>query len=297
MARRIANKRRDNYLSRKFGSLFLNERSVTRNLVGDGIKNIYDFSKKRGWEIFLFGGVPRSIWVSNRPVRVRDFDMVVSDECFDDLRNTLSKYLIRENRFGGLKLLIDNIEFDIWSLSSTWAFKTGLVSPAKFEYLPHTVFLNIDSIVFELAPSERNRRRIYQSGFHQAIRKRCLDICLFENPFPLLCAVRALRMAQVMEFKISRRLCFYIIEALRSSDFASSEEVQLNHYGKVFFDLDQILKLIEFIEKQLEISDKNEFNIFGGLSQNHFEFYMNMLPVPSTFSFTSLPTSDYNNFR
>lgn len=266
------NKKRSNHLSRKFGSMFLNDRSVTRDLVGNGIQEIYKTTKERGWEIFLFGGVPRSIWISDGPVRVRDFDLVVADECFDELSYTFSDYVVRKNRFGGIKLLIDNIEFDAWPLSSTWAFKTGHVAPAKFELLPETVFLNIDSIIIELAPPEGAKRRVYQAGFYRSIRDKCLDICLHENPFPELCAIRALRMAQVMQFNLTRKLSHYIVDVISTSDLISLNEVQLNHYGRVIFDTGNLTCFASIIEKNLDNRDREEINLFGGLIQNQFEF-------------------------
>ncbi|RYD85605.1 MAG: hypothetical protein EOP84_01990 [Verrucomicrobiaceae bacterium] len=267
-----SNKKRSSILSRKFGSMFLNDRSITRDLVGSGIQDIYKTTKQKGWEVFLFGGVPRSTWISNGPVRVRDFDLVVSDECFDELSYTFSEYIVRKNRFGGIKLLIENIEFDAWKLSSTWAFRNGLVNPPKFEQLPETVFLNIDSIVIELAPPEGLCRRVYQSGFYTSIREKCLDIRLRENPFPELCALRALRMAQIMQFSLTRELAAYILDVVHEDNLKDLLKVQQHHYGRVIFDTQNLTNFSAVIEKKLAVANREKLDLFGNLIQNQFDF-------------------------
>lgn len=51
----------------------------------------------------------------------RDFDIAVkintpSEYLFEEIIN---KYQYRKNRFGGYKVIVDKIEFDIWNLKDT----------------------------------------------------------------------------------------------------------------------------------------------------------------------------------
>ena len=69
----------------------------------------------------------------------------------------------KKNRFEGYKLFLSNLEFDVWEIEKTWAFKERKLPCCESEYierLHETVFLNIDSTVYSL-----NNDKLYDLQF------------------------------------------------------------------------------------------------------------------------------------
>lgn len=74
-------------------------------------------------EIIIFGGAVRDYLESNFETMPRDFDIV-----FKRKRKDLDSMLIdfcekKKNRFDGYKIILDDIEFDVWDINNTWAFR------------------------------------------------------------------------------------------------------------------------------------------------------------------------------
>jgi len=195
-----------------------------------------DDARTNGWEAFLFGGVPRTFWISGPSAWVRDFDLVFEDGAFVEMAKFYSSSIVRRNRFGGIKLNINKIEIDAWPLGKTWAFREGLVDEPSFVNLPKTTFLNIDSIVVEFAPPPGKSRRLFESGFFRCLRNETLDICLKSNPYPELCAVRSIRLARALGFDFSPQLGQYVLAAIESVSSSAFSRIQQSHYGRIVLD-------------------------------------------------------------
>lgn len=255
------NIRRSVLLRTRLAQLFHKRAAWSSQLV-QALNLFRQAARERKWEAFLFGGVPRGLWVHGTGGQVRDFDIVVADDVFDDVLEIFSQNIIRRNRFGGAKLLIQENEFDVWPLSQTWAFASGLCESASFESLPNTTFLTIDSIVIELAPRSGSHRRVFQAGFFRSVRERCLDICLEPNPYPELCAVRSLRIAQAFGFSFSSRLATYVYDSISRASADLLRQAQVQHYGRVIFDQNELLDTVERISIQLANLDEGSVNVF-----------------------------------
>lgn len=248
---------------------------------------ILEAVRKNEWEAFLFGGVPRNIWLHGGRSEFRDFDLVFSDASFEAFTRLFEKCIVKRNRFGGIKLRIQSFEVDAWPLSMTWAFSQGFVGDASFANLPKTTPLNVDSIVVELAPRPGRPRRTYENGFFSAFRTRSLDVVLEANPFPELNAVRALKIANQMALGLKRRLVVVISDVLSRVANSELEEVQLQHYKKVVLDSTKLQEIREKIfaaiddqkiDKVVVTSSANfqpEFNFGDSSSQNAFSTDLN----------------------
>lgn len=244
------NIRRSLLLRTRLAQLF-QKRAVWSSQLVQALNVFRQAARERQWEAFLFGGVPRGLWVHGTGGSVRDFDIVVADDAFGDVLNAFGKNVVRHNRFGGAKLLIQENEFDVWPLSRTWAFAEGLFESASFQVLPRTTFLTIDSIVIELAPRSGTRRRVFESGFFRSVTERRLDICLERNPYPELCAVRSLRIGHIFGFSFSSRLATYIRNVVRGSSSDILRQAQLQHYGRLLFDQNELQDITDRIATQL----------------------------------------------
>jgi hypothetical protein len=78
---------------------------------------------------------------------------------------------------------------DVWPLGDTWALRQFRIGSGDFESLTRTTFLNVEGVIVDLSAPQRGRRRVYASGFFEALQTRVLDINLEENPYPELSAI------------------------------------------------------------------------------------------------------------
>lgn len=182
-------------------------------------------------ELLLFGGAVRDFYENKYSLLPRDFDIVVNtdltnlDHCFKDLQ-------YKRNRYGGYKLNFGTVNFDIWTLSSTWAFREQIIENVSVKNLLKTVFFNFDAIVYNF-----ESRTVYDGGYTKARENGCLDIILEQNPHPELCVLRAFVFKKKYNISFGHRLQKYINEWVNSFDIwddvtSTLEQTQLSHYGK-----------------------------------------------------------------
>jgi hypothetical protein len=162
-------------------------------------------------ELLLFGGCVRDYFEHSYKIIPRDFDIVVWN--YDDF--SLEKFvenfdcLYKANKFGGYKLFLEDLTFDIWEIHQTWAFKEQKVEYNSFKDLNKTVFLNIDSIFYNL-----NSCELYNEEFIKAFRNKELDIILDDNPFPELNLTRAFRYQTKYNMNFSEQLNKFFVNWL-----------------------------------------------------------------------------------
>lgn len=201
-----------------------------------------DVVREHKWKAFVFGGTPRGILEDGPSYRPRDLDLVFDDAHFEEFVSMFSRNVTRRTRFGGVHLRMMNLEVDAWPLSSTWAFREGLIRDVSFEALPRTTFFNADAIVISLTPQPR-AREFYEAGFQRAWEEGLLDINLEQNPFPALCVVRAFRLASSFRFYFSPRLVEYLAKNFQTLSNEELTNVQESHYGTVHFSPPRLMQL------------------------------------------------------
>lgn len=108
---------------------------------------------------YLIGGYVRDVFEG---VKSRDLDIVV-DIKKERLREIVdSDTCIKQfNRFGGAKLKLSNIDVDIWSFDSNWAFKNRLVKlneNEKLNSLAKGCFYNYDALVVNVSKFTYNMK-------------------------------------------------------------------------------------------------------------------------------------------
>lgn len=217
--------------------------------------------EQKGWRGVLFGGVPRGVHATDR-YNPRDLDIVMSDKDFPSFADCFSSYIIRHTRFGGIHLEWADIEMDVWPLSSTWAFREKLVSPISFDGLVKTTFFKTDALAVEIVPQIRGGRIVYENGFFKAWESRILEINLEANPFPELCVVRGIRLADVYKFALSPHFVWYLIRVLDEISLNSLEEIQASHYGQIYYNKSFFIKFRELLEVHLAKTPLLAFSLF-----------------------------------
>jgi hypothetical protein len=216
--------------------------------------------KDAGFSAFLFGGVLRQLMVGPRATPPRDVDVVVDCARTEEIYPLFSTYPTRVNRFGGLSILT-RIPLDIWAIPDTWAFVQNLWK-AKPENLPYTTFLNVEAIVASIDSTGRHGRKIYSSGFFEGLESQTLQLNSPHNPYPALCVVRTIIMAQRLNFWVGASLAEYMVRVIRHLSAEDLEQAQRSHYGSLFLSAREVQAVVASVKDQLE-SDHEHIAIPG----------------------------------
>lgn len=194
----------------------------------------------------LMGGAVRDLLFNRKP---RDYDIVVEAE-----ELTLNLPNVKRNSFGGLKVVIDHNEFDIWCLKDTWALKKMRVNASK-ENLQNSCFFNLDSVIYD-AKNEEFLFRHFMDG----INSKELDIVYEDNPYPSVCVVRAFVLQEKWEMQFSQRLSRYIRSWVMKEEDPIQEliKAQLKHYKEIKFGYEELnhkLRSVDnlFVEEEINM--------------------------------------------
>lgn len=141
-------------------------------------------------DAYIFGGMIRDIGLFGINQFNSDID-IVFDSSKDELIKTLETLNVtaKQNKFGGFRILDNNVIIDIWALSDTWAFKSGLVPFTGVESLLNTTLMNWDAILYNLS----SRKIICSADYFENLASGHIDIILEKNPNELGSIVRVLR--------------------------------------------------------------------------------------------------------
>jgi len=229
---------------RRHVSAFLSSRTPRRAPLLNLLQRVID----QQFPAVLFGGTLRDMIVYGPARDPRDVDIVVDGASIDTLAKLFADVLVRKTRFGGLHLNSKGWMIDIWPLNQTWAVREQRAGEADFEALTRTTFLNIEAVAVEL---KIGRRKVYSSGFFEAVGNRVLDINLEENPFPELASVRTLLTAAKFQYSISKRLARYVVHHSNRIPLEQMVSIQLSHYGIALLNEDRINQWIGALSDQL----------------------------------------------
>lgn len=209
----------NNFDENKFYNNFYSIISKYENIV-ELFKNL-----NSNGELYIFGGAVRHYLDNgNFNTLPRDFDIIFKKkDSTVKLEKIITQYFkFKKNRFNGYKFQINNLKFDIWNIEDTWAFRENKVKYDSQNYiskLTETVFLNIDSLIFDL-----NNKKLYADNYEKIINTKELDIVLNENPFLELNLLRALILMDKYNLSPSRSLI----------DIFNSFVSKNNNYNNVF---------------------------------------------------------------
>lgn len=210
---------------------------------------------------YLIGGYVRDVF---EDVKSRDLDIVV-DIKKERLREIVDNDIcIKQfNRFGGAKLKLSNIDVDIWSFDSNWAFKNKLVKlneNEKLNSLAKGCFYNYDALVVNLP------KFTYDTKFYESfLEERKLDILqkrsVYKNLNPTVEAniLRAILIKKKYEVAFTPHLKEYIYQKMLSlSDI----------YGNV---VDRLMAVRDTYPKYSSVSVEDIVNTYEGLKREMFQ--------------------------
>lgn len=154
--------------------------------------------------VYLIGGVLREYKDKNRIEELRDVDIIINIQHHKQWRELLEKYQPERNHFGGYKFLCSGFIVDVWEVEKTWAFRENKIDFNEekiLEILPKTVFLNIDSIIYDLCHDGW-----YDSIYREANETGVIDVVLEENPHIDLNILRAMILRRKYSMRYSNKL-------------------------------------------------------------------------------------------
>lgn len=188
----------------------------------------------------LIGGAVRDIIYDRCP---RDYDFVI-DTHGKDLNVALDDIYINRNSFGGYKIIIDNITFDVWALRDTWALRDKNNIVSKYD-LVSSCFFNLDSIFFDIKNSE-----LMYKNFEKGIKDKMLDIIYEPNLYPSVCIVRAIVLKDKFNLSFSTYLKKYISDWVCNNKVNYIKELknaQIKHYKKIVLQEAKLKEELEYI--------------------------------------------------
>ncbi|WP_215113179.1 hypothetical protein [Exiguobacterium sp. s63] len=180
-----------------------NIKKVILNKISESLSSTYliNFLMNQS-TVLVFGGTVREAYFFNENISPRDFDLVLVDYKGNLYNDLLSLgYNTTKNKFGGIKIKVNNNSFDVWKIEETWAFKNNYVKFDSVEDLYKTVYLNIDGIFYDL-----NNELLYSEMFEEAIKTGEIDIVLSENPQEMLNIMRAYKLRDEYRLSFSQKL-------------------------------------------------------------------------------------------
>ncbi|MEC3334970.1 hypothetical protein ABH963_003772 [Bacillus sp. RC55] len=218
-------------------TLLLRQHSETLNFVEE---------LSQSGDLLFFGGSIRDLYITKDDSLQfpRDFDIAINFRNKKVLENLKEKYPYKINRFGGYKFYTSVVEFDIWDLNNTWAFKNTNLKASE-ENLARSVYLNIDGIVFNY-----NKECLYDEIFKETIQNSLLDITLEKNPQIELNLLRALVFKSKYNLVFSNRLK-EVFREFKSNDekkiIDNLYKIQLSHYRTLKFSKEEIRNELQYI--------------------------------------------------
>lgn len=191
-------------LKRRVGR-FLTMRSPRGATAEDFIRKV-----ERLGEVAILGGLLRDLCLETNRSFYSDIDIVIDTDDYSGLESLMEEYNARKNSFGGYRLQYNRWKIDLWVLSKTWAFAEGLVPCRSFASLLDTTFFDWDAVVLNLSQSKFYTRDKYLS----TLTTRVVDLNLRDNPNELGSVVRALRLLEKRDAKLTYKLSNFVFQGI-----------------------------------------------------------------------------------
>lgn len=179
-------------------------------------------------DLILVGGAIRDFAYLRTP---RDIDIIV-DSKESDFDDALKSFENRKNRFGGYKVFLDEIEFDIWGINHNWAFKEKILD-TQFENISKGTFYNFDALAFNINTSNLDADVFVKSMKEKTLEITLQDEYIEQNPTPEVNIVRAFIIHKYWGLRFSNKVINYITEWSEKTDtpVETLAKAELKHYG------------------------------------------------------------------
>lgn len=216
-----------------------NEHQQARGLI-DALADVH-----QSW---IFGGMLRDISLFGAHGFTSDIDIVVnsSRETLVETISNLATIDFHYNKFGGIRFSYQNIDFDIWSLTDTWAFKENLIPCENATSLLKTTLMSWDAILYDL----HAEKLICSENYLHDLTHRHLELVLDHNPNPTGSVSRVLRTIFTKQVKsLGPQLCNFLKKELSETNFDVLQDYELRNYRGSSFSCTQVYQLFVTLQK------------------------------------------------
>lgn len=208
----------------------------------------------KGAKFYIVGGFLRDL-ILEKPSR--DIDIII-DLQHIEIINLINEYKLTHtvNRMNGIKLSLNNIQIDLWSINHNWAFENKLVSRNDndiLESIASGCFYNYDALVIN-----GQSLNINVHYFNNMIETNTLDILRknsnykSKNPTIEANILRAFYLRYKYQLKLSTTCNAYIVYRIGYLDahYGSAIErlFEFRHKYAKYFDILDYQKIDESID-------------------------------------------------
>ncbi|WP_455424858.1 hypothetical protein [Dryocola sp. LX212] len=198
--------------------------------------------------LYIFGGMIRDIGLSGKKNVFSDIDLVFSGSR-EELAHALKHIGIEtffENKFGGYRLTHYEVEYDIWSLEDTWAFRENVISLNTIHSLLHTTLMTWDAVIYDV----KEKKLITHPNYLQDLINRRLDLVLEQNPNEKGSIIKILRTIYAKDVvTLGSKLCDYLRCNLKRYNREELLEYELLHFGSNIMSHSRIEKLVATLQE------------------------------------------------
>ncbi|HHA1915714.1 hypothetical protein L8P27_02625 [Enterobacter asburiae] len=195
-------------------------------------------------QAWIFGGMVRDIGLYGPDGFTSDIDLVI-DWSHQNLTKALSALHIHQftiNKLGGLRFHYNGLDFDIWCIQDTWAFKNQKVKYENSDSLLKTTLMSWDSVLYDV----KRKKVISTESYLQDLQRRRLELVLQETPNELGSVIRILRTIYNKQVEIlGPQICDYLLHALRIHSCELLRQYEYSRYQKYSFSEGELQLLKE----------------------------------------------------
>jgi len=205
----------------------------------------------RAW---IFGGMIRDIGLFGRKGFTSDIDIVVDSnrESLLQLLSTLGVTQPAMTRFGGIRFRYHAMEYDIWCLSDTWAFRENLIPLEDANSLFKTTLMTWDAILYDV----NKRQVISPDNYLDDLNDRRLELVFGQTPNETGSLIKILRTIYNKRVEVlGPELCQYLAQRLGQVEFELLWRYERTHYRTNSFSADQITELMRYLDRASPTGD------------------------------------------
>ncbi len=188
---------------------------------------------------WIFGGMIRDIGLYGRKGFSSDIDIVV-DSTRDDLTHLMIRLGIEHvahTKLGGIRFRHHEVDFDVWCLSDTWAFRENLIPLEDAQSLLKTTLMTWDAVLYDV----NARQIISPENYLDDLLERRLELVLSDTPNEAGSLIKILRTIYNKHVELlGPALCHFLLQRLHEYRPATLLQYELKHYNTHSFTEGQI---------------------------------------------------------
>lgn len=191
---------------------------VDNLLMRNNAKELVDYVAQQV-PIYVFSGLIRNFLLGY--LNNRDIDLVILDTPHLKLPYSLFKDVyIKKNKFGGYKILIDELTIDVWDIERTWGIIEERMRASVYSLID-TAFFNFSAIAYDYHMG----KFIISDEFEEFYTTHVMEVVYERNPKKETCIVNALYYADKYEFIIGNSLRKWIVKYYNDDyDYKAAQE-------------------------------------------------------------------------